>query len=163
MSQKFRAHPSISKEAGSWACNVRISWCYFHPLEVRDRKKGHYERGLFTGGISRISKVSKFSRKWSASPLFSRVRRFSEISGVSTFWKDRSFLSREVVFDCKAVFKQPRAAQQVCIGECQHAALANTTFVFTVGPEMITQIIQKQFFCVTDVCVCNWNNNSNCN
>ena len=25
-------------------------------------KKGHYERGLFTGGISRISKISKFSR-----------------------------------------------------------------------------------------------------
>ena len=25
-------------------------------------KRGHYERGLFTGGISRISKISRFSR-----------------------------------------------------------------------------------------------------
>ena len=39
-------------------------------------KRGHYDSGLFTGGISRISKVSEFSRisrKWSDSPLFSRV------------------------------------------------------------------------------------------
>ena len=37
------------------------------------RKRGHYERGLFTGGLSRISEVSKFSRisrKWSDSSLF---------------------------------------------------------------------------------------------
>ena len=37
-------------------------------------KRGHYERGLFTGGISRISKISKFSRisrKWPDSPLLS--------------------------------------------------------------------------------------------
>ena len=27
-------------------------------------------------------------------------------------------------------------------------------------PEMITQMIRKQFFCVTDVCVCNWKINS---
>ena len=27
-------------------------------------------------------------------------------------------------------------------------------------PEMITQMIRKQFFCVTDVCVCNWETNS---
>ena len=40
----------------------------------RARKRGHYERGLFTGGISRISRIS---RKWSDSPLFSTVWRFS--------------------------------------------------------------------------------------
>ena len=33
-------------------------------------KRGHYERGLFAGGISRISKISGISRKWSDSPLF---------------------------------------------------------------------------------------------
>ena len=39
----------------------------------RDQKRGHYERGLFAGGISRISKTSQFSRisrKWSDSLLF---------------------------------------------------------------------------------------------
>ena len=29
----------------------------------------------------------------------------------------------------------------------------NPKFLFTMRPEMITQIIRKQFFCVTDVCV----------
>ena len=33
-------------------------------------KGGHCERGLFTGGSSRISKFSRISRKWSASPCF---------------------------------------------------------------------------------------------
>ena len=47
----------------------------------RDRKKrGHYERGFFTGGISRIAKFSRISRKWSDSPLASRVWGFSIIS-----------------------------------------------------------------------------------
>ena len=39
-------------------------------------KRGHYEGVLFTGGLSRISKIPKFSRisrEWSDSPLFSRV------------------------------------------------------------------------------------------
>ena len=31
-------------------------------------KRGHYERGLFAGGISRISKFSRISRKWPDSP-----------------------------------------------------------------------------------------------
>ena len=30
--------------------------------KVGTGKRGHYERGLFTGGISRISKISNFSR-----------------------------------------------------------------------------------------------------
>ena len=50
------------------------------------RKRGHYESGLFTGGISRISTISRFSgisRKWLDSPLFSRVWGFSKISRVS--------------------------------------------------------------------------------
>ena len=53
-------------------------------------KKGHYERGLFAGGISRISRISKFSRisrKWSDSPLLSRVWGFSRISRKWTFLK----------------------------------------------------------------------------
>ena len=51
-------------------------------------KRGHYERGLFAGGISRISEISKFSRisrNWSDSPLFSRVWGFSKISRISEF------------------------------------------------------------------------------
>ena len=31
--------------------------------QIRGRKRGHYERGLFAGEISGISKISKFSRK----------------------------------------------------------------------------------------------------
>ena len=52
------------------------------------RERGHYERGLFTGGISRISTFSKFSRisrKWQDSPLFSTVWGFSKISRISIF------------------------------------------------------------------------------
>ena len=43
-------------------------------------KGGHYERGLFTGGlggISRIFKISKFSKLSLASPLLSTVWRKS--------------------------------------------------------------------------------------
>ena len=41
-------------------------------------------KGLFTGRISRISIISKFSRQWSDSPLFS-VWGFSKISRISKF------------------------------------------------------------------------------
>ena len=47
----------------------------------------HMQRGLFTGGTFRISKFSRISRKWSASPLFSTVWRFSKISRTSRFSK----------------------------------------------------------------------------
>ena len=49
----------------------------------RAQRSGHYERGLVIGGISRISKIAKFSRVsrgWSDSPLVSTVWRFSRIS-----------------------------------------------------------------------------------
>ena len=53
----------------------------------RDWQKGsYYERGPFVGGISRISKISEFSRlsrKWSDSPFFSTVWWFSRISKFS--------------------------------------------------------------------------------
>ena len=66
-------------------------------------KRGHYERGLFAGEISRISKISKFSsisRKWSESPFFStgwgfsrnsRISKFSRISRKWTFLKRPPF------------------------------------------------------------------------
>ena len=59
------------------------------PVAGRRDRKGHYERGLFTGGISRISKFSKFSRisgKWSDSPFFSTVWGFSKICRISQFF-----------------------------------------------------------------------------
>ena len=52
-------------------------------LNSGPEKGGHYERGLFTGGISRISKISRFSRisrEWSDYPLFSTAWGFSKIS-----------------------------------------------------------------------------------
>ena len=49
-------------------------------------KRGHYRMGLFTGTIPKISRISQFSRnwtrKWSASPLFSTVLGFSRISTI---------------------------------------------------------------------------------
>ena len=48
----------------------------------RDRKRGQYERGLFTGGVSQISKISK---NWSDYPLFSTVWGSSTISRISKF------------------------------------------------------------------------------
>ena len=66
-------------------------------FEVGTGKRGHYERGLFTGGISRIS---KFSRKWSDSSLFSTVWVFSRISRISKF----SRISRKRDFSEKIPF-----------------------------------------------------------
>ena len=74
-------------------------------LEVRERKKGSYARGLFAGGISRISKISKFSRisgKWSDPPLFSRVWEFSKFSRISRKW---TFLKRPLFQ--KTPFSEP--------------------------------------------------------
>ena len=50
--------------------------------QIRTGERGHYERGLFTGAISRISAISSFSgisRKWTGSPLFSTVSGFSKL------------------------------------------------------------------------------------
>ena len=68
-------------------------------------KRGHYERGLFAGGISRISKISRFSRisrKWSDSPLFSSVWGFSKISRISKF----SRISRKWTFLKRPLFQK---------------------------------------------------------
>ena len=74
-----------------WKCSLpcpgRLKALLFPPLsnKVQNKgmlqgswteKRGHYGRGLFTGGISRISNISTFSgisRKWPDSPLFSTV------------------------------------------------------------------------------------------
>ena len=60
-----------------------------------DQKRGHYKRGLFTAGISRISKFSRIFRVWSDSPLFSTVWGLSRISlevskfsRISRTWRD---------------------------------------------------------------------------
>ena len=57
--------------------------------KLQERTKGSLRKGsFFIGGISRVSKISKFfriSRQWSHSPLFSRVWGFSKISRISKF------------------------------------------------------------------------------
>ena len=74
-------------------------------------KRGHYERGLFTRGISRISEISKFSRvsrvsrKWSDSPFFSRVWGFSKIFRVSKFSRI-SRISRKWTFLKRPLFQK---------------------------------------------------------
>ena len=68
-------------------------------------KRGHYESGVFTGGISRISKISKFSRisrKWSDSPSFSTVWGFSRNSRISKF----SRISRKWTFLKRPLFQK---------------------------------------------------------
>ena len=56
-----------------WQCSGRSSGELSGPFSPRKPhigtgKRGHYERGLFTGGISRISKFSRISGKWSDFP-----------------------------------------------------------------------------------------------
>ena len=46
---------------------------FWRPVALVVGKGCHYERGLFTGVISRISKISRFSRKLSDSPLLPKV------------------------------------------------------------------------------------------
>ena len=79
------------------------------PLHRDLKKRSLRKRGPFTGGISRISKISKFSgisRKWWDSPLFSTVWGFSRISRISRkiglFWKDP--------FSKRPLFPNPIAA-----------------------------------------------------
>ena len=48
-------------------------WPHLIITTIGTGKRGHYERGLFAGGISRISKFFRISRKLSDSPLFSTV------------------------------------------------------------------------------------------
>ena len=50
-------------------------------------KRGHYERGLFTSEISGISKISKFSRRWSDSPWFSSLAVLQNSLDISRFFK----------------------------------------------------------------------------
>ena len=78
-------------------------------------RRSHYERGLFTGEISRVSsKLSKFSRisrKWSASSLFSTVSGISNSSRISKFFEIYSrkwtFLKRPLFQ--KTPFSEPDA------------------------------------------------------
>ena len=92
-------------ECGGGIFSSLSSSCCWGPAYVilGAGKRGHYEGGLFTGGISRISKISKFSRtsrKWSDSPLFSTVWGFSKISRISKF----SRISRNLDFSEKTPF-----------------------------------------------------------
>ena len=70
--------------------------------EIGPGKRGHHERGLFTGGISRISRIS---RRWSDSPLCSRVWGFSRISKFSRISRKWVFLKRPLLQ--KIPFSEP--------------------------------------------------------
>ena len=79
-------------------------WC----LPFGNGKGGHYERGLFTGGISRISNISKLSRisrKWSDSPLLSTVWGFFRISKFSRISRKSTYLKRPLFH--KTPFSEP--------------------------------------------------------
>ena len=54
----------------------------------------HYERGLFAGGISRISKLPRISKFWLGSPLFSTVWGISRISKFPRISRKWTFLKR---------------------------------------------------------------------
>ena len=62
---------------------------------ARDQKKGSLRKG-----ISKISRFSRISRKWSDSPLFSTVWGFSKISRISKF----SRISRKWTFLKRPLF-----------------------------------------------------------
>ena len=77
--------------ASIWASEAHSELQNVHPCPGHGTgKRGHCKMGLFTGGISRISKISGFSRisrKRPDSPLFSTVWEFSRISRKWTFLK----------------------------------------------------------------------------
>ena len=84
-------------------------------------KRGHYERGLFTGGISKISRFSRISRKWSGSPLFSRVWGFSRIFKFSRISRKWTFLKRPLFQ--KTPFSEPWSLGCTPRGSCNNALL----------------------------------------
>ena len=75
-------------------------------------KRGHHERGLFTGGISRISKFSRISRKWSDSPSFPQcggsLESLNSLESLENglFWKDP--------FSKRPLFPNPKNQPKVC-------------------------------------------------
>ena len=86
-------------------------------LLVGTGKRGHYERGLVTGDFSRISKISRFSRKWLDSPLFSTLWGFSKISRISKFSRisrKRTFLKRPLFQ--KTPFSEPELVSNSLMG-----------------------------------------------
>ena len=99
---------------------------------VRTGKRGHYERGLFTGGISRISKISRFSRfsrKWPDCTLISTVWGFSRISRISNF----SRISRKWTFLKRPLFQKTPFPEPD-----REEKLQNSTWVrFWMGPSWV--------------------------
>ena len=92
----------------NWICN-----------NFGNRKKGHYERGLFTGEISRISnidsKISKFSRmsrRWLDCPLFSTVWRFFGLSKFSRISDSRKWTFCKDPFCKRPLFPNPIIAKR---------------------------------------------------
>ena len=81
-------------------------------------KGGHYERGLFTGEISRISKFSSTSRKRSESPFFSTVWVFSRNSRRWTFLKNPFFQ--------KTPFSEPDCGTPRILGKERKSATKRT-------------------------------------
>ena len=110
----------IQEPRGARAHRARLSMPMPISFEsLRNGKRGHYERGLFTEGIfevSRNSKLSRISRKWSDSPLFSTVWGFSGNSRISRFSRKWKFLKRPL-FLKKTHFSDP-ASHLACSPEC---------------------------------------------
>ena len=104
-SELFRAQPRLCCD---WMLQWRgRSWNFREKngLGFGTGKGGHYERGLFTGEISRISKICRFSRisrKWLDSPLFSKLWGFSKISRISKL----SGISRKWTFPKRPLFQK---------------------------------------------------------
>ena len=80
----------------------------------RARKRGHYKKGLFTGGISRTSAFSRISRKWSDSLLFSTVWGFSRIAGISEFSRiSRKWTSLKGPLSKRPLFPNPKKNHEI--------------------------------------------------
>ena len=81
-----------------------------------DRKRCHYERGLFNGRISQVSNISKFSRisrKWWGYPLFSTVWGFLRISRITKFSRvSRTWTFLKGCLSKKTPFSEPETSNQ---------------------------------------------------
>ena len=73
-------------------------------------ERGHCERGLFTGGISRICKLSRIYRKWSESALFPHsgesLESLKSLDSLETCIFEKTPFSKRPLFQ-KTAFSSP--------------------------------------------------------
>ena len=105
--------------------NLSEKYCSAPPI-FGTGKRGHYQRGLLTGGLSRISNITRFSRKSWDSSLFSTVWGFSRISRISLKF---SRISRKWTFLKRPLFQKTPFSEPDLLVYCQNKIGENARLV----------------------------------